>query len=145
MDRKGYHVELLSDEPILLLICTKEYSLVDDWPKVDQQCRALMDNANEPLYLITDLTEASLSLDDLVLGTNVGARGHNIGTMDQAGEVPAFKHPNLQGLIFVTSKKLVKLALKGMDSLVFGNIQAAVFETLEEALAYTRDRIAEGS
>lgn len=145
MDQKGYHVELLPDEPILLLICTKEYSLVDDWPQVDQQCRALMDNTNEPLYLITDLTEASLSLDDLVLGTNAGARGHKIGTKGQAGEVPAFKHPNLQGLIFVSPKKLVKLAIKGMDSLMFGNIQAATFETLEEALAYTRDRIAEGS
>lgn len=139
---KNYYVELVPDEPILIFGAYKEYSLAEDQPQAGAEVQQYLDQASEPLYHILDITEASLSLDDVILAANFGARGQNNSAKGQHG--PVWKHPNIQELIFVTNKKLVNLAVRGLDSLMFGNIQAKVFYTQEEALEYIRVKIAGG-
>lgn len=138
----NYYVELLPNEPILIFCAYKEYSLANDQPQAGAEVQQFLDQASELLYHILDITEASLSLDDVILAANFGARGEN--TQSPSQNVPVWKHPNLQELIFVTNKRLVSLAVRGLDSLVFGNIQAKVFYTQQEALDYCRARIAGG-
>jgi predicted NBD/HSP70 family sugar kinase len=134
MGKKNFRVELLPDEPVLLFEIYKEYTLVENWPQGDAETRQFLDQASQPLYHIIDTTQASFSLDDIILGANKWARGQE----------PLWKHPNLQELIFVTTNATVRLAAKGLNSLTFGNIQAKVFETQEEALDYCRAKIAKG-
>ncbi len=141
MSTKNYYIDLLPDEPIILSGLYKEFSVVADQPRSDAETRQTLDQVSEPVYLIIDLTEISFSLDELVVGSNFAARGQHI--TDTRGQSPLWKHPNIKELIFVTDKRLIKLAVMGLDSLAFGNIQAKAFETQEEALAYARARIAE--
>ena len=110
------------------------YTVAEDWPQGDAETREYLDQAAEPLYHIVDVTEVSLALDDIVLGSNRMARGHE----------PLWQHPNLLELIFISANTLFRLAAKGLDSLTFGNLKTMIFETQEEALAYCRAKIAEG-
>ena len=134
MAKKNYYNDLLPGEPIILSGCYAEFSVAEDQPLTDAETRGILDQAGEPLYLIIDLTEVSLSLNDIIVGANIGARSN----------VPLWKHPNLKEVIFVVSNATVKLAIKGLDSMPFGNIQAKAFGTQKEALDYCRTRIAEG-
>lgn len=142
MSNQNYNIELLPDEPVLIFTAYKAYSLVEDQPQAGAEVQQYLDQASEPLYHILDITEASLSLDDVILAANFGARGQNTSANGKHG--PVWKHPNIRELIFVTDKKLVNLAVRGLDSLMFGNIQAKVFYTQEEALEYIRVKIAGG-
>ncbi len=133
MDKKSFHVELLPDEPILLFEVTKEYAVARDWPEGDAEVRKFLDQVNESLYHLIDLTEASFTLDDIVAGVNNLSRG----------EAALWMHPNIQELIFVTTNITIQMAAKGLNSPMFGSIQAKLFETREEALAYIHVKIAE--
>ncbi len=133
MTRKNYQIERLPGEPIILAVNYEEFSIAEDQQPADAETRMMLDQATEPLYLIIDLTRQTMRLDDIILGANIGA----------GGQAPLWQHPNVQEVIFVTTKAIVKLAIQGLDSLPFGNTQAKAFETQEEALAYARTRIAE--
>ena len=133
MTKKSFHVELLPGEPILLFEVTEEYATARDWPEGDAATRQFLDQAREPLYHLIDLTEASFTLDDIVVGVNKLSRG----------TAALWKHPNILDLIFVTDDATIQMAAKGLDSLMFGNIEAKIFETREEALEYIRVKIGE--
>ena len=53
-------------------------------------------------------------------------------------------HPHVKELIIVTQAKMEELAAKGLNSDIFGNVPISVFETMEDAVAYARSRLAEG-
>ena len=141
METTHYRIELLSDEPILLFETYPEYTLSGDWRQVDIETRQFLDQSSEPLFYLIDITKASLSLEDIVLAANIGARGPNTEAMNQ--EIPLWKHPNIQEMVFVTTRPILTLAAKGLDSLAFGNIKTKTFATQEEALGYIRARVAE--
>ena len=75
-----------------------------------------------------------MTLDDIVAGVNNLSRG----------ESALWKHPNIKELIFVTTNTNIQMAAKGLNSLMFGNIQAEIFETREEALEYIHVKMTEG-
>jgi hypothetical protein len=54
------------------------------------------------------------------------------------GSSPVYHHPNIKKLLVVTTDAVMRLAFQGANNPVFGNLQAVLFETQDEALTYAR-------
>jgi hypothetical protein len=124
----NYKIEVIPDEPIILATLYAHYSLAVDDPVANNEARAIMDKSGEPMFMIMDVTDLSLSLDDLVQAANRDARG----------EQAIFHHPKLLELLVVTHSAMIQLAVKGITTVTFGSVHAKAFGTVDEALAYAR-------
>ena len=128
----SYSVEKLPGEPIVVSTMLDDFSVADHLPGMIDELSALFDSQPEPVYYISDVGHLSLNLEDILFGSTATARGQN----------PVLHHPNIKRTILVTSSKMIKLAVKGMNSEVFGNIRIDLFETVDEAFAYVREQLA---
>jgi hypothetical protein len=126
-----YKLERLGDEPIMLVTIEIDYSIARDMQQSDAEGRVLADASEQPLFWITDISKLKPSIDDLLLGSNQGARG----------EDPLWHHPMIREMIFVSSSPLIQLAAKGMNSVTFGNLNVQVFKSVGDALDYCRSKV----
>lgn len=126
----SYKVEALPREPIILVTLSAQSLIMEDMAKSGVEVRALLDQAAEPSFFIMDMSELSVSLDDVIVGANRGARS----------EQPLSHHPNLREMLFVSRSSMIKLAIKGLNTVTFGNLNARVFDSLDDALAYARSQ-----
>ncbi|MBN1310909.1 MAG: hypothetical protein JXB30_05760 [Anaerolineae bacterium] len=119
-------VEKLQEEPIVIL----KFFEVDQSqpPPTEDEIYTVLDPAPEPVFLIIDLSDIKLSLDQLVSSTNQTVRGGS----------SLFTHPNIRERLMVSTNPMLKLASKGMASKVFGNIKIQAFDNVADALAYAR-------
>lgn len=124
----NYKIEIIQDEPIVIVTLYKHFSFAVDDSVATGEVWEILDQNNQPMFMIMDVTALSLSLDDLVKSAN----------NDTHGERAIYHHPNLLELLVVTRSAMVKLAVKGITTVTFGNVNARAFETVDEALAYTR-------
>jgi hypothetical protein len=130
-----FRIEQLPDEPIIMVSVSSEFSVARDMEHSEDELRTLLDGMSEPVFLIAEAQKISSGgVDNLVAAFNRGAR---------QGKQPLWHHPNLREIVIVSTSGLVKLAAKGVDSPIFGNLKMSVFDTPEEALAYTRSQLAE--
>ena len=121
-------MEMLPDEPILIVTYLEGFNIAEQIPQSFKDTMAVLDQVKEPVFYIVDLTQLSLSLDDVITTSSLGARG------DQ----PLWHHPMIREMIFVSPSTLVKLTAQGLDSPAFGNLKARIFQTRDEALGYAR-------
>ena len=126
---KTFTVKKLPDEPIIISTMSAEYSVTRDMQASDNAARDLLDEFGEQMYLIVDITNFKVSIDDVTLGSSRGARD---------GESPLWHHQRIKQVIFVSKDKVVHLAAKGVNSLPFGFLNIKVFNTLEKALVFCR-------
>ncbi len=127
-----YTVEKLPDEPIILSILFPQYSVARDMPESDNVSRAILDATDHPLFIVADTTQISFTLEDVLLASSQGARG----------QTALWHHPMLREFVLVSTHQSIKLAARGLNSQIFGNLAVKVFDTLEEALAYCRKQTA---
>jgi hypothetical protein len=125
---KHYTIEVLPDEPILVVSISEGFKIAEHMPHSIGDVRAVLDQAKEPLFYILDVTKLSLSLDEVIMAASLGARG----------EQPLWHHPMIREMMFVSPSILIKLAAQGLSAPTFGGLNARIFETLDEALAYAR-------
>ena len=125
-----HHMTLavLDDLPVLLNTAEEGFSLADDWPWAVDEWRRILDASPEPLFAIDDIRLLSISLGDMLTFASLGTRGQDA----------IWRHPRLRGLYFISSARMIELAAAGLSSPTFGNTNAKVFATLEEALADIR-------
>lgn len=131
------YVEALPGEPILIV--HSEMS-TDDLMKSTQESIAIiteaLDQQTEPVFLISDVREITMSLEDIIQVMSAIARGQN----------PMVRHPNIRDYVTVlAADRLIRMATKGLESATFGKISVHMFDTLEDALAYCRRQIAGGA
>lgn len=131
--RLVYTIEKLPDEPIIIQTIRSDSS-VAEVPDSMGSMRQLLEAGETPLFVIYDVSQASFGLQDILSGSNEASRS----------ERPLLKHPNIRETLVVSTSDLVKMAARGMNSPIFGNIALKVFDTLEEALAYCRQQDPEG-
>jgi hypothetical protein len=125
----GYTVERLPDEPIILHNILADWSVSRDITNSIDECVRLLNAAIEPIYFITIMADdVSISFHDLLVASTQLARGSNA----------LMHHRNLKQYIVVTHIGAMKMAVRGLNSEVFGNVSTAAFDTLDEALAYIR-------
>lgn len=124
----NYRVEVVPGEAIILATLFEQYSFATDDPEANAEVEAILDQSNEPMFLVIDASRRAFSLDDVVHAANNDARG----------EDPLYHHSQMQELLIVTRSDLVRLATKGLNTVTFGNVNAKAFKTVDEALAYAR-------
>lgn len=127
--RMTFTIEKLPDAPVIIQTIRSD-STVAEVPDSMSTMRDLLEAQSEPIFVIYDVTHMSFSLDDLMHGASDASRT----------EKPLLKHPLIRETLVVSSSDLIKLAARGMNSPIFGNIALRVFDTMEEALAYCRQQ-----
>ncbi|MBN1303991.1 MAG: hypothetical protein JXA13_06110 [Anaerolineales bacterium] len=126
--QKFYQNELLAGEPIIVSTIKSGYSISRDMPASDQDAHAMLDSLGFRVYFIVDIRVLTLTFDDIISASTIGARG----------EKPLWHHPKIKKLIFITESELAYKAAAGLRNLLFGYLDTLVFPTLEEALEYCR-------
>lgn len=127
----NYKVEVIPDEPIVKIELYKHYSFVTDDPIATDKARQILNQSDEPMFMLMDVTDLSMSLEDVIKSTNNDARG----------EDAIFHHPKLIELLVVTRSKMIQLAVKGLTTVTFGNVKAKAFQTVDEARIYVRSKM----
>lgn len=127
----SYSVEKLPDERIVIAHANNLYSAADDGVPLMQNMIDVLDEQETPVYLIVDIAGLDMSLDELLQSSAAATR-----------ESQFFKHPKIIETIAVTDSSFLRLALQGLNTPAFGNVNISVCEQLEEALVAARERIA---
>ncbi len=130
----SYHNELLPGEPIVVAHLHADFSLANETQSSIVETRRVLDSVDEPIFYILDLSNLTINIHDLISGTNSSSRG----------EDPLWHHPNIREFLVVSQSKLIQLAAAGLNSVSFGNLEAKMFGSLDEALAYCREQIRAG-
>ncbi|NDJ75069.1 MAG: hypothetical protein GYB65_02325 [Chloroflexi bacterium] len=132
-----YYLEKLPNEPIVIVTMTAEFDTQRDLspgnPKAYNYFEANPDGITAPVFFINDFSAATLTLEDLIFGATVTSRSAK----------SVYHHPLVREVIMIPSSDLHKAAAEGLRSDVFGNVALQIIDTLEEALAYARQQIAQ--
>jgi hypothetical protein len=134
----SYSSHQLPGEPILIVTLYADFDLATEGAIIEAERIALLEAAQEPLYVILDLSQIELSLDDIVKGSNMLVRGVSLAPRSEQNGISIFNHANLRQLIFVSGSRVIKLAASGMNYPVFGGQDVVVFASVEEALEHCR-------
>ncbi|MBN1429029.1 MAG: hypothetical protein JXB07_11635 [Anaerolineae bacterium] len=126
----NYKIEVVPGEQIVQATLFKHYSFAVDDPVANNEVKVILDASDTPMFMIIDVTQLSLSLDDVVKSAN----------SDTRGEQAIYRHPKLRGVLVVTQSHMVRLAVKGLTSVTFGNVNAKAFGSVEEAIDYARSQ-----
>lgn len=139
-----YTIEYLSDEPIFIITLLPEFSLARDLLQEQAEVKAFLDSADRHYFYVLDISLASISIDDVIMAANVGARG-KAGEIRTEGETSVWRHPNTfpDGKVLITTNNFIKLAARGLNTTAFGNLNVHTVESREEALLYCREKLAE--
>jgi hypothetical protein len=129
----SYTVKKLPGEPILLNVVGKAYDIGRDAPAACQELFDLLEALDAPVFLVVDARELKANFGDVVVG---------LGATTREG-VAVLKHPNIREIVLVTTSGLVSMGVKALGQVQYGGLKSSAFETLDEALAYVRDRVAE--
>jgi hypothetical protein len=116
----------LENEPIVIITLPTDYNLAAELPKLMPQYINLLNAATEPVYWVVDARNSSLTVEEIILGASLLARG----------EHPLYHHPNIREVIYVTSSQIMKLAADGMKGDSFGNVNIKMFDDLDQAMDY---------
>jgi hypothetical protein len=91
---------------------------------------AALSRQPEPVFLIMDLRQMDISLDDLSRFANAAAMRPN----------SLLRHPMLRESLVISGDTMVMVAVSGMGGPTYGNVRIRSFETPEEALGYCHEQ-----
>ena len=124
MQAMNYSLELLPDEPILVIHYHEGFSQSKDAAKVAADLKAVLDAQTEPTIMVHVGFPTRMGLDDLIQASNLATNMTGV-----------FRHPNVKLIISVTKDVMLNLAARGLRSPVFGNINMETYPTFDEAMA----------
>lgn len=126
----NFSVERLPDLPIVVTTLLPGYSLQTDFPKSYIAASQLLNNESEPVYYMIDLANTPLDMEGIMVGANKTSR-------DSGG---TFHHPMVKEVLLVSPSISIKIAVEGLKSELFGNVNAKAFVSRDDALAYVRSQ-----
>jgi hypothetical protein len=121
----SYKIERLQDLPALLLSFSDDVSFLVSMGDASEEFHKILEAAETPLYCIVDFRKVQMSFNDIMAGVQHGTKGSQ-----------NMKHRNNKQLIILSESKAIATVAKGLNSVTFGNINAIVLPSLEEAIAY---------
>lgn len=119
----------LPNEPIVIVTLPANYNLVAELPVVMPKYLQELETFQEPVFWIVDAREAPFSVEDIITGAELVAKGQH----------PLYKHPKIRQVIYITTSLMLKLAAEGMGSDQFGKIAIKLFDDLELGLKFARE------
>ena len=130
----SFTIEKLPDAPILVMV-HKDGTFMAEFAEGVSALLEALDAQPEPVFLVFDVHAVSISLDELTMGASVLAR--NPGAL--------MHHPMVQENLVVSRDGLFKLGAVGLRTATFGGVKIRTFDTLDQAIAYCHENIAEKS
>ena len=119
----------LDHEPIVIVTLPQQYDLAAELPTLLPKYISMLDAAPEPLYWIVDARNSPLTVEEIITGASLVAKGQH----------PLYHHPNIRQVIYITSNSMMKLAAKGLNHAAFGHVNIKVFDSLDAALKFARE------
>lgn len=123
-----YTTTKLPGEPIITVTIHEGYDLQRDIAASTATGIALLDQQTEPVTYIVDLRNFPMDFEKVLRGTSVTA----------GSEHSLYRHPMIRQLIFVSEQLIIDLSAQGLKNDAFGNINARVFKTMDDALKHAR-------
>lgn len=125
----GFTVEKLENFPALLATWLPDFEFGKHAQNYSVSVQNALNEQTDPVFYIMDMTpNDKMSFQELIEGSSMAARGSN----------PNFHHPMVQGVLLVTKNIATQAAAKGLKSDTFGNVNAHVFTSLDDALAFVQ-------
>ncbi len=124
----SYTVEKMAGEPVVLIRLNADYDAATEMAGTLHESTALIAQQNEPVFSIWDIERTSVNLESLMAGTN-------------AARLDSAAPPNQAGSIILGNSPYLKLLAKGLDSSTYGNLKIAIFEQMDDALAYIHGQL----
>ncbi|MGF1506972.1 MAG: hypothetical protein ACFB51_17835 [Anaerolineae bacterium] len=119
----------MDELPVLVFEGHEDYDTTTEMESVMGRIMGTLEGLSSPVYHIVDLSRVPpFDFDDTLNGANAAALGPN----------PILHHPMIKKVIYVTDDEFMKIALKGMDSEMFGHVKVMMVDTLDDALAFIR-------
>ena len=128
-----FTVELEPDAPILVLI--HKGSFMAEFADGVKAILAALDAVSEPVFMVFDVHEVVISLDELTMGASTLARSPKA----------LMHHPKVRENLVVSRDGLFKLGAAGLRTATFVGVKIRSFDTLEQALSYCHEQIAVGA
>ena len=128
-----YRLEKLPDEPIVLITCPQDFRVGPDVPAATEFDR-LMEAEVGQVYLLIDVTEFRVGIDDMLSGASLAA----------GGDTSLFHKECIRKILIISPSSLVAMSARGMNSRAFGYVPIDSCATMEDALAYVREDLQVG-
>jgi len=125
-----YTLDRLAGAPIILFQSPPGESISADLEIIAAEMAHLLDEQPEPVFLVLDLHNLTLTLDDMLRGIDLATRGRS----------PVLLHPRIRENVLVITDPTQLMALKALSTATFGQMSPARFETVEQALDHCRQR-----
>src|SRR5262245_54626116 len=100
-----YTIQLLDGEPIVLWTFTSEYSPKEHMASANADGAVILENATEPLFVIADMRDFKITIDEMIFGANYGARS----------SASTWRHANIRETVVISSNPILQAAIKGLD------------------------------
>ena len=123
----SYTVEKMAGEPVILVQLHADFDAHTEAQQAFEASGKLLAEQTEPVFTVWDVRQSVSDLQGIMEGANISRTNAT--------------HPNERGSIVITDDPVVKLAMQGMNSEVYGNVVVPVFEDIDEALAYVHQQI----
>lgn len=125
-----FDIKRLPDLPVLLGIWHEDFVFQDH---VETYARAMHKQLNQqqtPVFYVLDLSHwDEMTVEELIAAAHISSSGND----------PNFHHPMNRKSLLVTTDSTVKMAVEGLNSEAFGRVDALIFSSVENALAYVRE------
>lgn len=126
----GFIIEKLQTQPALVGTWLPNFEFGEHAKAYTASMQAALNEQAEPVYYILDMSQHDkLKLEHLIEGSNMAAMGSN----------PNFHHPMTRAVLLITNNVATQAAAKGLRSDTFGNVNAHVFASLDDALVFVQE------
>jgi hypothetical protein len=123
----SYTVTKMAREPVILIQFHADFDAHVEAQQAFEASAKLLAEQTEPVFAIWDVRQSTTDLQSIMEGANIS----------RTNVTPE----NERGSIVVTNDPVVKLAMQGMNSEIYGNVVIPVFEDVDQALAYVHEQL----
>jgi hypothetical protein len=124
-----FDVKKMPNSPVVIGTWYDGFKFIEHGSQFDQEARAILDEQQAPVFYVLDISQLhNISIEGIVQVAHTGAKVLT----------SAHHHPMNRETIFVSKETIVKMAVKGVASANFGNMNIRLFETLKETLEYIK-------
>ncbi len=126
-----FTIEKVPDKPIVMFVPDEAFNLGTGLTKMVEAATTVLDQMEEPVFYIPDMSKARIRLDDMFLGL----------TQVALGEKPFLRHPKIREILVVVLNPVIKKVAKGVGNGLYGDIPLRTFKTRQEALDYAERQL----
>lgn len=119
----SYTIERLTHYPTILVTLNDDFKIPEEFVAYAAETQELLDREPERVFIITDMTNFNVSVNDLLQGTKLALNP----------QINVAKHPKTRGSILITNAGIIKKSVDGLRKLGIAE-DLKVVTSLEEAL-----------